>query len=120
MRLKIGITLTLFFIYSLSYGQDYKNNTKSIKEVDIKIEEGQYSADDSLAADRLIIESPDKADLTSNYTAFTDEEWIKIKRQIQNNKKRVINNNEVFVSKTVDTVYVTVPSFTNKSQLSGW
>ncbi|MFD2564225.1 hypothetical protein [Aquimarina rubra] len=120
MRLKIGITFTLFFIYGLSFGQDYKNNTKSIKEVDIKIEEGQYSADDTVSADRLIIETSDQADLTQDYTSFTDEEWMKIKIQIQNNKKRVIDNNEIFVSKTIDTVFVTAPGFNNKSQLSGW
>ncbi|WP_298541549.1 hypothetical protein [uncultured Aquimarina sp.] len=121
MRLKIGIAFILFCVCSISFGQDYKSNTKSLKEVDIKIEEGQYSADDSVSADRLIIESSENAKLGEDYnTAFTDEEWADIKEQILNNKKRITENNEVFVSKTIDTVFVTAASFDKKSQLSGW
>ncbi|WP_299214830.1 hypothetical protein [uncultured Aquimarina sp.] len=120
MRLKIGIAFILFCICSVSFGQDYKNNTKSLKEVDIKIEEGQYSADDSVSADRLIIESPENADLNQDYTSCTDEEWADIKKQILNNKKRVVESNEIFVSKIIDTIFVTTPSFDKKSQLSGW
>ncbi|WP_298317812.1 hypothetical protein [uncultured Aquimarina sp.] len=120
MRLKIGIAFIMFCICSVSFGQDYKNNIKSLKEVDIKIEEGQYSADDSVSADRLIIESSENAALNQDYTSCIDEEWADIKKQILNNKKRVAENNEVFVSKTVDTVFVTAPSFSKKSQLSGW
>ncbi|WP_299312210.1 hypothetical protein [uncultured Aquimarina sp.] len=121
MRLKIGIAFILFCICSVSFGQDYKNNTKSLKEVDIKIEEGQYSADNSVSADRLIIASSENTDLSQDYTSSCmDEEWADIKKQILNNKKRVTKNNEVFTSKIIDTVFVTTQNFDKKSQLSGW
>ncbi|MHA7056177.1 hypothetical protein ACWGOQ_0003085 [Aquimarina sp. M1] len=120
MRLRIGIAFTFFFVLSLSYGQDYKNHTKSIKQVDIKIEQGHYSADNSVSADMLIIENPGQVGINQDYTSFTEEEWINTKRQIQENKKRVHTNNEIRVTKIVDTIFLTAPSFHDSSQLSGW
>ncbi|WP_299431818.1 hypothetical protein [uncultured Aquimarina sp.] len=121
MRLKIGITFIMFCICTLSFGQDYKNSTKSIKDVDIKIEEGSYNEDDSVSADRLIIKTSEQTDSGQDYTSYSDEEWADIKKQIVNTRKRTIAGKEIFTSKVIDTVFVTVPAFSsNKSQLSGW
>jgi len=122
MRLKIGITFVMFCVCSLSFGQDYKNSTKSIKDVDIKIEEGSYNEDDSVSADRLIIRTSEQTDSNQDYTSsYSDEEWAAIKTQIVNTRKRIIDGKEIFTSKVIDTVFVTVPAFSgNESQLSGW
>lgn len=122
MRLKIVTAFVMFAICSLSFGQDYKNSTKSIKDVDIKIEEGSYNEDDSVSADRLIIKtSEETTDSNQDYTSYSDEEWADIKKQILNTRKRTINDKEVFASKIIDTVFVTIPAFSsNESQLSGW
>ncbi|SEL13646.1 hypothetical protein SAMN04487910_1823 [Aquimarina amphilecti] len=123
MRLKIGITFIMFCVCSLSFGQDYKTNTKSIKEVDVKIEEGSYNQDNSVSADRLIIKTSEQEGSEKDYNSsstYNDEEWADIKKQILNNKKRINDGKEIFASKVVDTVFVTIPSLGNESQLSGW
>jgi len=126
MKLKMGITFAFLCLFScFSFGQDYKNNIKSIKEIDIKIEKGQYQADTSISADRLIIEISENLNKNQKQTSssfpYTDEEWTEIKRQILKNKKRVLDNKEIFISKVVDTVFVPIPTdIQNTSQLSGW
>ncbi len=125
MRLKIGITFIMFCVFSLSFGQDYKTNTKSIKEVDVKIEEGSYNQDNSVSADRLIIKTSEQgASEQQGFTSsasYSDEEWADIKKQILDTKKRINNGGEIFASKVVDTIFVTIPTLSSKeSQLSGW
>jgi len=120
MKLKIVFTIGLFYICGISFAQDYKNNIKSLKEVDIKIEQGLYSIDDSISADKLIIQSSEQWSLTGQ-KANSNKEWVDIKKQILNTKKRVLQNNEIFASKVIDTVFVTIPNHpSGESQLSGW
>ncbi|MBW1294349.1 hypothetical protein [Aquimarina litoralis] len=123
MKIKIAITFIMLCVFGFSFGQDYKNNTKSIKEVDIKIEEGSYNEDDSVSADRLIIKTSEESKSASSYvssTPYSDEEWADIKKQISSTKKRTKDLKEIFVSKVVDTVFVLIPSANTESQLSGW
>jgi len=84
MRLKIGITfIILLCIANLSYGQDHKNTIKSLKEIDMKIEEGNYSSDDSVSADRLVIENSEQATLNKKQISYSDKEWMDIKSEIK-------------------------------------
>ena len=124
MKIKIAVTFIMLCVFGFSFGQDYKNNTKSIKEVDLKIEEGSYNEDNSVSADRLIIKTPEESESASNDMSsrpYSDEEWADIKKQMLTTKKRMKDQKEIFASKLVDTVFVLIPPTTSdKSKLSGW
>ncbi|KAA1244582.1 hypothetical protein [Aquimarina sp. RZ0] len=116
MKLKITFTVVLFCICLLSFGQDYKSSTKSVKDIDSQIEHGQYTADATISADKLIIKIIDQDTIVS----YNDTEWDKIKEEIQLNKERFIKTNETYISRVIDTIFINGSTFTNKSQLSGW
>ncbi|MDH7445229.1 hypothetical protein [Aquimarina sp. 2201CG14-23] len=124
MRLKFGIAIVMFCICSISFGQDYKSNIESIKDVDHKIEEGSYKADDSVSADRLIIKTSEQSEANQDYissVSFNDQEWDAIKKQIQSNKKRIISIKDgIHTFKVIDTVFLDIPRSNRESQLSGW
>ena len=107
-------------ISCMTFGQDYKSNVKSIKEIDLRIDEGQYSSDNSVSADRLIIKTSENPELGEGYS-YSDEEWKTIKKQILDTKKRVIDGKEIFAYKVIDTILIALPIAENElHQLSGW
>jgi len=123
MNMKFVFTLVTLCFVSLSFSQDYENNTKSLKEFDSKIEAGSYNPDNSIKADKLIIETSDNhVDLKdTSMINYSEEEWIEIRKQIVLSKERVTKNNEVHLSKVIDTVYILLPTINNnETQLSGW
>lgn len=121
MRLKFGIAIiVLLCISNVSYAQNHKNTIKSLKELDMKIEEGDYSSDDSIAADRLVIENSEQATLNKKQISYSEKEWIDLKREINSRKQRITENSKIYGSKTMDTIFITVPSFKEKSQISSW
>ena len=120
MKSTIGITIIMLCISCITFGQDYKNNVKSIKEVDLRIDKGQYSSDKSISADRLVIKTSEEGVLGENYS-YSNEEWALIKKQILETKKRVIEGKEIFAYKVMDTILIALPIDDNElHQLSGW
>ena len=123
MNVKFVFTLVALCFVSLSFGQDYENNTKSLKEFDSKIEAGSYDQDNSIKADKLILETSEQHVGLKDIGMIdsNEEEWIEIRKQIVLSKERVTKSNEVYLSKVIDTVYILLPTINNnKTQLSGW
>ena len=121
MRLKIGFTLIFFFSISFTFGQEHKNNTKSLEDFDTTIEEDSYKLDDSVYADKFIIQTSEQEEQKHISMAnYTNKEWKEIKKEITIAKKRVISNKEVFLSKVIDTIFIVLPNISNETQLSSW
>jgi len=121
MRLKIVLTFILSCIYVITFSQDYKDTIESVKNIDTKIEEGAYKTDETVVPiDKLIVTTfGQNSNFASNEILFlSDKEWEKIKNTIKKNKERVIKNNEIFISKVIDTVYLMTP-VVQESRISG-
>lgn len=121
MKLKIAIAFILFCISTISFGQGDKSYTEMVKNIDSKINEGLYNADVSVTADKLVIETPKQNINNKNEAFFSEEEWIKIKKQIKENKKNTTGiEHEIHQSKVLDTIFLYIPSINNQIQLSNW
>ncbi|GAA3513503.1 hypothetical protein GCM10022393_29120 [Aquimarina addita] len=119
MKLKIMIAFFICCVSTLSYGQDYKSYTEVVKNIDTKIDQGSYSADTSISADKLIIETPEQNIAEENEDFFSEDEWRKIKNQIKKNKDKITNlGNNMYSSKTLDTIFLYISDTDTKTKLS--
>ncbi len=120
--MKILIPLCVILLSNFSFGQDSKNSTnESIKKIDLTIEEGTYEADESLTADKLILNNSNtnKDISTVTQSPFNETDWQKTKDKILENRKRILASKEIFTAKIIDTVFVEIPSIQKTSRLSG-
>lgn len=118
MRLKFAMSITFLLLCSISFGQNFENEFTSVKNIDNQILEEQYSTDKISTTDRLIVQTP----ATKRDKGFySKKEWKKIKKQLKKNRKRFSNiKNSIHSSKTIDTIYLNIPSHNTESRLSGW
>ncbi|MBQ4818493.1 hypothetical protein [Aquimarina sp. MMG016] len=119
MKLKILIPTVFLLIIHISFGQEYKSSTESIKIVDTKIVEGSYNADEQVKTDNLIVKSLENR--SSNIQSYSKKEWKKIRKKMRKAKKRISNNGDIIhTSKVLDTVFISPSYSNNRTQLSGW
>ncbi len=123
MKLSVVITVTLFWVCSISFGQDFKNDLTSIKTIDDKIQEERFSDDGNeiVVADRLLLKTSIKNVSRKDKQFYSKKEWKKIKKQLLKNKKRISElENGIHTSKVIDTIYFDIPSYDKQSRISGW
>ncbi|MDY8136534.1 hypothetical protein [Aquimarina sp. 2201CG5-10] len=124
MKLKIVlVTFVLFLSFQVSFSQDYKSSTESVKILDSRIDQGSYNADKKAITDKLVLKvsGNQSNSKTKNDKFYSEKEWKKIQKQIKRNKKKVANRRDnIHSSKVIDTIYLDVPALSGESQLSGW
>lgn len=116
----IAITVT---IPSLS-AQDYKSSAESIKNIDDQIESGTIDKKSSTTG-QLVFGSSDN--YTGSESAFSkklikeEEEWLKIRKQIEASKRKVTSEKiAIHTKRVIDTIVIDVPSVTSHHRLSDW
>ncbi|GGX05946.1 hypothetical protein [Aquimarina muelleri] len=118
MKLKFAINITFLLLCGISFGQNFENEFTSVKNIDNQILEEEYSTDKISTTDRLIVQTPS---VKKDKSFYSKKEWKKIKKQLKKNKKRFSNiKNNIYSSKTIDTIYLNVPDHSTESRLSGW
>ncbi len=120
MKTKVLATIVFLCIFSTSFGQDYKNNFSSVNSIDDQIQEKHYTTDEIPLADRLLLRIPIKNISYRDKKFYSKKEWKKIKKQLLKNKQRISEQNSIHSSRTLDTIYLDIPTQREKSRLSGW
>lgn len=122
MNVNFKILLIFAFLATaqVSFAQDYKSSTESIKNIDTQISNESFDSEE-ITAEKLIFTIKEGSTQDTASEPIDDEEWLIIEQEIQKNKSKISANKDyIHTSRVMDTVYLDVPVMVTKSQLSGW
>ncbi len=109
MKLKISLITILVCVYQISFGQINKSKNDIVEK--------QISTNEK----NKKLEEYSKQNNNSYYekVVYNNDQWEELKNQIKTNRERIINTNEVIISKVLDTIFIEIPG-NNEPQLSSW
>ena len=114
------MTSVMLLICLLSIGQSYDTNEKSITAVSsaTQIEQNNRDIHQYRLIAPLAIPTNKKRDDQYYKKSNTneDKEWTALKEQMKKNRSKI--SYDIYVSKTLDTIYLDVPLRCNNSRLS--
>lgn len=121
-KFKVVMFLTLLGICNISWAQDYKSSTESVKSIDVQLRNGSFGNQNVTKSLVLKVKEDKTNDSASNKNNADDQEWLEIKKEIERNKRKIsANKNYIHTTKVIDTIFVNVSTFEKESsQLSSW
>ena len=117
------MTTVLLWISYVSMGQNNVTDYKSVGAINNDKFQEQYHPNTTKSINPLEDTSNNNIvnTATKNIPVYNKKEWKKIKKQMQRSQNRVLKNkNSVYISKTIDTIYLDIPSSRAQSRLSEW
>lgn len=114
------MTTLMLLVYFISVSQNDVTDYKFI-EAKTSISQSEQNLSNVneyrlIAPLALINREKRDLDYYKKTNSYDDKEWEKIKKQMQLNKKKI--SYDVYISKTMDTIYLDVPVRCNNSRLS--
>ncbi len=114
------MTAVMLLVCLLSIGQNHVTNDELSKVVSsvTQIEQNnpevhQYRLIAPLA---ILAKKQRDAEYYKKSNTYDDKEWAELKEQMKKNRKKI--SYDIYVSKTLDTIYLDVPLRCNNSRLS--